>query len=56
MTFIQYINLPGIISERVLKLFDSNNDGLITESSFISNLIKIYVSDVDTRMRITFDM
>lgn len=56
VTFIQYCNLPGIISERLVKLFDTNNDGLITELSFISNMTKIFVSDLESRMRITFNM
>lgn len=44
------------MGERVLKLFDSNNDGMITEESFIAKLRDIFVSDLDTRMKITFDM
>lgn len=56
VTFVQYTNLPGIISERLLKMFDSNNDGMITEQSFISQMTKIFVSDLDTRMRVTFQV
>ncbi len=56
VTFIQYCNLPGTISERLLKSFDSNSDGMITEGSFVSNLSKIFVGDLESRMRITFDM
>lgn len=56
VTFISYCNLPGIISERLLKIFDNNNDGMITEGSFLSNLTKIFVSDFDTRLRFTFNM
>ena len=44
------------MGERVLKLFDRNNDGMITEESFIVNLRDIFISDLDTRMKITFDM
>ncbi len=35
VTFVQYCNLPGIISERLLKIFDTNNDGCITEQMFV---------------------
>ncbi len=56
VTFIQYCNLPGIISERLLKIFDVNNDGCITEQAFLGHLTKIFVSDLDTRMRFTFNM
>ena len=37
-------------------MFDTNKDAFITESSFISNLVKAFVSDMDTRMRMTFNM
>ncbi len=56
MTFVQYCSLPGIISERLLKLFDVNSDGMITEEAFVSYMSKIFVSNLDTRMQITFDM
>ena len=56
VTFVQYCNLPGIISERLLKIFDVNNDGMITEEAFVSHMSKIFVSDLDTRMLLTFKM
>jgi hypothetical protein len=56
VTFIKYCNLPGIICERLLKVFDSNNDGMITEASFIQNLTKIFISDLETRLQFTFNM
>ena len=56
VTFIEYCNLPGIINDRFFKMFDVNNDGLVSEQSFILNMIKVFVSDLDTRMRLTFNM
>ena len=61
VTFIQYCNLPGIISERLLKLFlnestSENSKNFIAEDTFIKYMTLIFVSDVDTRMRLTFDM
>ena len=56
ITFLEYCNLPGIINDRLLKIFDTNNDGLISENSFVSNLSYIFASDLETRMRITFCM
>ena len=56
VTFIEYCNLPGIINDRFFKMFDVNNDSLITEQSFIQNMIKVFISDLDTRMRLTFNM
>ncbi len=56
VTFIEYCNLPGIINDRFFKMFDIDNNGLITEESFIKNMIKVFISDLDTRMRLTFNM
>jgi hypothetical protein len=56
VTFIEYCNLPGIINDRFFKMFDTNNEGLINEQNFIANMIKVFVSDLDTRMRLTFNM
>ena len=58
VTFIQYSNLPGIISERLLKIFlsDGHDKGFISEDAFIKYMTMIFVSDVDSRMRLTFDM
>ncbi len=56
VTFIEYCNLPGIINDRFFKMFDTAHDGLISENSFILNLVKVFISDLDTRMRLTFNM
>jgi hypothetical protein len=37
-------------------MFDLNGDSLITEQSFIQNMTKVFISDLDTRMRLTFNM
>ena len=44
------------MSERLLKIFDTNSDGIITENSFVQNFTRIFVSDLDTRMQLTFSM
>jgi hypothetical protein len=56
IVFMEYTQLPGIINDRLFKMFEGKDDQLINESSFIANFIKIYISDVDTKMRMTFNM
>jgi hypothetical protein len=56
VTFIQYCNLPGIMSDRVLKIFDGESEGIVQETSFVKELTRIFVSDFETRMRLTFSM
>ena len=48
--------MPGIIGDRFFKMFDANKDGLISESAFTDNIIKVFMSDLDTKLRFTFDM
>lgn len=85
VAFVQYANMPGILSERLLKIFDvqagsgstpavtttvtkpsqqnsgstgaaAASEGIIGEASFVQNMVKIFVSDLETRMRFTFSM
>lgn len=56
VTFVEYCNLPGIINDRFFYMFDTAKDGLISETSFINNLIKVFMSDLETRLRLTFNM
>jgi hypothetical protein len=48
--------MPGIISERLLKIFDNNSDGLISEESFLYNMTLIFMSDLESRIKLTFNM
>ena len=48
--------MPGIINDRFLKMFDSSNEQLVSESAFVSNLVRVFMSDLDSRMRMTFTM
>lgn len=54
--FLTYCNLPGIINERLLRFFEASDEGLVSEQAFVKNLIKIFSSDIETRMRLTFQM
>ena len=56
VTFIEYCNLPGIINDRLFNVFDLQNTTVISEQQFVSNFVKIFISDLDTKMRLTFDL
>lgn len=56
VTFLQFCNLPGLISERLLKIMDPANTGMITEEAFLNNFTSIFMSDLTARMRLTFKM
>ena len=54
ITLIEYCHLPGILSDRIAKLFCDMPEDQISEKSFIDNFIKIFISDFDTKMKFTF--
>jgi len=56
VTFFDYIELPGIIAERLFAIFDENNDVFIDLNEFVSGMFKIYVSDMNTKLRLVFDI
>jgi len=48
--------LPGIIGERFFSVLDLNNDGYIDLKEFVHGLFKIYYSDIETKIKLAFDM
>lgn len=57
VTFVEYINLPGIVSDRFHSLASKNHtEGRIFEDQFIELLLQVFSSSVETKMRLTFSM
>lgn len=56
IALLEYCNLPGIVNERLLKLFEPNSEGLVSDVQFSKVLSNIFASDLDTRMKLTFSM
>jgi len=48
--------LPGIIADQFFKALDSNKDREVSEKEFIKGFTKVFVSDLDTKLQLTFDM
>ena len=47
LTFQKYYVLPGIISERLFSVFDSNNTGYLTLREFTDNMLILFSSDLE---------
>lgn len=47
--------MPGIIGERLFSKFNIGMDS-INETSFIKNITLLYASDIDSKLKFTFDM
>lgn len=57
VTFVEYVNLPGIVSDRFHALASKNSaDGRIYEENFIELMLEVFSSSVETKMRLTFKM
>lgn len=56
VAFFEYTLLPGIINDRFFSLFQKTAEDHIYESSFVSGMIKVYLSTFEEKMRLTFRM
>ena len=56
VAFFEYTQLPGIINDRFFSLFQKSLDEHIYEESFVDNLVKVYMSSFEDKMRLTFKM
>jgi len=57
VTFVEYVNLPGIVSDRFHALAcKGHKDGIVEEQSFIELMLQVFSSSVETKMRLTFKM
>jgi hypothetical protein len=53
---VKYSQLPGIIGERLFDVMDLKGQGYIDLKEFVHGFFKIYFSNLDTKIRLTFDM
>ena len=54
---MEYVNLPGIVSDRFHALAcKGHKDGIVEEQSFIELMLQVFSSSVETKMRLTFQM
>jgi hypothetical protein len=56
MPLLKYSQLPGIIGERLFDVMDLKGQGYIDLKEFVHGFFKIYFSNLDTKIRLTFDM
>jgi len=56
LTHEKYSQLPGIIAERFFSVLDLNSDGYIDVKEFIHGFFKVYYSNLETKLKLAFDM
>ena len=56
ITLLTYTNLPGIIGERFFAVMDLSKNEYVDLREFIHGFFKVYYSDLDTKITLSFDM
>ena len=56
VTFFEYTNLPGIINDRFFSTFAGSKDDQICEEAFVNGFCKVYLSSIEEKLKLTFDM
>ena len=56
LTFIQYYNLPGIISDRLFAVFDENKNGYLSLQEFYDGMTTLFTKPFDELSYFIFRM
>ena len=56
ITMLTYTNLPGIIGERFVTVLDLSKTGFIDLREFVHGFFKIYYSNLETKIKLSFDV
>jgi len=56
ITMLTYCNLPGIIGERFVSILDLSKTEYIDLREFVHGFFKVYYSNLETKIKLSFDM
>ena len=56
VTMVGYSQLPGILGERLFDVLDLRKTGYVDLREFVFGSFKIFYSDLETKMKLCFDM
>jgi len=57
VTFVEYCNLPGIVSDRFYKLASiGSTDTRITEETFVNLMLTVFSASLEKKMELVFKM
>ena len=56
VSFMDYCQLPGLLTERLFAVFDIDDDGYLSSKEFLTGLFRIYCSQFDQKMKFVFDI
>ena len=55
-SFLTYTNLPGAIGDRFFAVCDLNKTDYIELREFVHGFFKVFYSNFETKMKLSFDM
>jgi hypothetical protein len=56
VTLLTYTNLPGIIGERFFAVLDLSKNEYIDLREFVHGFFKVYYSNLETKIKLSFDV
>ena len=56
ISFLDYCQLPGLLTERLFAVLDNDKDNYLSSKEFLSGLLRIYCSQFDQKMKFVFDI
>jgi len=56
ITFIEYMNLPYIVGEKLFNVFDSNKNGFLNRNEFVSGIINLYSGSLQETEKVIFNL
>ena len=55
LLFTKYYSLPGIIGDRLFRVFDSNNHGVLDYNDFKTGMLNLFCESYEKTLRFIFD-
>lgn len=56
ITFIEYMKVPYIVGEKLFNVFDTNKNGFLNQTEFVSGIINLYSGSLDETEKVIFDL
>jgi hypothetical protein len=56
ITFIEYMNIPYIVGEKIFKVFNKNKDGFMNQKEFITGIINLYSGSLEETEEMIFNL
>ena len=56
VTMLTYTSLPGVLGDRFFAVLDLSKTEYIDLREFVHGFFKVYYSNLETKMKLTFDM